>query len=433
MITKQSDVDWPTVLKTLGGGATLGAGIGTGTSLARYLHTLNAKAKASKNPHSDEDVLYLNLPAKKASHPANNAATFALSSLAGLGGTYGAYTGVRGMYSKLRKKQLEKEILAAQQTYIDSLNQQTAKEAKHHGQFSGITKAVGSGYLAALLTVLGSGIVTNKVLQKQFPSTKSPERNYLKKVVIRTMPSPDEAKPVSPDANENILRQNLANDKVASASGLRDLVCAVAQGRGDELKNLLEDNIGSSESVNLLFDTVKGASLIKSSSLNRNLAITWLVTDPMLSPIISTVSAAEYYGWVPHCKVASFVDPEWHNDLIGLTESITQETRRAIYAPLLSKLDPGNVKAATSILSNPIASKFIVAQAIHQMLHNNQPAPQAVAPPSGTSASTSDDSQETLQQPGQNNPSFEVDDQDASDFLQNNKDVVDQALTPAGI
>lgn len=422
MIQKRSNIDWPTVLKTLAGGATLGAGLGTGTSLIRYLSTLNQKAQKSKPV---EDIVYLNLPprgsTKMASGAANNAATFAAAGLAGVGGTYAAYNLVRDTYTKLRKHQLEKEIQGAQQTYIDALASQTKMAS---GQFSGITKMVGTGYLMALLSALGSGVVTNKILQKQFPAQQSAfaGRKGPKRIVIRTMPESDDT--VSPDATENLLRQNLANKKVAKASGLGDLVSAVAQGRGPELKSLLSDYTGSTEAINMMFDSVKGASLTKTSSVNRNLAVTWLVTDPLLSQALTPVIAAEYYDWVPHCKIAAHIDPEWHQDLMRLTESVMQETRQSIFAPLLKKLaSREQIKSATSILSNPIASKFIVADAVNRMLLNHQPQDQDSAVP--TTATTSEDSSGGGQA---QSPDFEVDDADAQDFLNHNKDTLDQVF-----
>jgi len=63
-MNKQAVIDWPTVLKLMGGGAMLGTGIGAGSSLVNYLSNLNAKAKAKQDTSRDDDVLYLDLPSK---------------------------------------------------------------------------------------------------------------------------------------------------------------------------------------------------------------------------------------------------------------------------------------------------------------------------------------------------------------------------------
>jgi hypothetical protein len=223
----------------------------------------------------------------------------------------------------------------------------------------------------------------------------------------------------------------LGNPKVASASGLADLVCAVAQGRGPEIKELLTEYAGTPGAVNFMFDTVKGASLVKTSALNKNLAITWLMTDPILSTVVEPLSAAEYYGWVPHCKVASFIDPEWQDDLVALTEGVVQETRRAMYAPLIDAMPEGLRKMASSLgpLRSPIMQKIVVADTLNRLLLGNQ----SHQNEAGTSANVSDDSAANAV-PGfeANRPTIEAEGTEANKFLNSNKDVVDDALSRAG-
>ena len=437
---KQAAVDWMTVLKTLIGGGLLGGGVGAATGLARHLSNLNDKVKAQQDTSKDDDILYVNLPAKRAGkEDRNTAGTFAMAGLAGLMGTYGAYNLVRDVYSKMRKRELQKEIDQSQQAYIGGLS--GTKEAS--GQFSGITTGVGSAYLAGLLSILGSAIITNKILQKQFPAIKSPLRNRPRKIVIRQAPDEqgmDKTIPVedaSPEAMENVVRMNLENGKSASVNELEDVVCAVANGRADELLDVLYSN--SPDGVDTMLDLVKGAGFEKVSSVNRNLAITWICTDPVMSKALAPVVAAEHYSWNPYCKMASFIDPAFHDDLVGIAESVAAGVRKEAFAPLISKLPDQLVKKASeeSIFQSPMVNRLLVADAIKRMILENpqqgrvQAQNQTPDKPISTdnSGSASEDSTVDPSQPAKGKTVIEAEDDDSSDFLQNNKDVIDEALT----
>jgi len=157
MNTKQAAVDWPTVLKLMGGGALLGGGTAAGATLVNYLSNLNQKAKRKADTARDDDILYLNLPAKRASD-ANSSATLGFGGIGSLLGAVLAYKAVRGVYGNMRRKQLQKELDAAQNTYLGGLSQSAQMDK------SAANRLVGGAYVAGLLTILGSAIMANKVL-----------------------------------------------------------------------------------------------------------------------------------------------------------------------------------------------------------------------------------------------------------------------------
>lgn len=365
---KQAAIDWPLVMKMFAGGALTGAGVGAGSSFLRYLQSLRDRTQT--DTAADDDVLYLDIPETpvKPSKPQRKAAstmTYATGGLAGILGTLLAYNAVRGAYQKARKKQLQKELDQAQQIYVGDLGTQRTF-AKGASQFGALSKGVGSAYLALFLAALGSGVVANRMLQKQFPPTKSPNRQRPRKIVVRTRKSPEEAeektlvsdKAITPDALEGLVRTNLNMPKVANADGsLADLVAAIAAGRGDEiLKNAAEYGLDSA------LDLVKGARHDKVSSLQHNLAITWLCTQPYLSEAIQPLAAAEFQdaGGEWYVKAAAFIPEQYHDDLVGLTEAATRESRKAFYAPLLEgrkiAMDLGGGLLETALLSRGIGS-----------------------------------------------------------------------------
>lgn len=361
--TKQAGVDWPSVAKMLAGGALLGGGAGAAVTFLNHLKELQAAAK----PPSDDDVMYLDLPAKqpkappmtrgykRASDDTNTAPTFALSSLAGLVGSALAYNTVRDVYNRRRKRELEKSLDEAQHVHLGNLTQKAAS------QYSIPTKVIGTGYLGLLLTALGSAVVANKMLQKRFPEVKSPELGKPKRILIRTV-DPKTNKPVqespveevSPDATEGVLRTQLADTKMAAHNELVSVVCAVAAGRGEELKNLIK-----AAGVEGMMAAVKGAELVKTSSVNRNLAATWLCHDPLMKAALSPMIAAEFFksaSWTFDLlpKLEEFGLKEAH--LIGLVEASTQAVRANTLEPVLTKM--ASVKQAEGVELSPLKTLF---------------------------------------------------------------------------
>ena len=352
MNTKSAGVDWPSVARMLGGGAMLGAGAGAAVTFLNHLKELKTNAE----PPVDDNVLYLDVPGKvpaqgvKRASAANTAPTFALSSLAGLVGSALAYNTVRDVYNRRRKRELESDLTDAQHVYLGQ--NQAMKSAS---QYSMTTKMLGSGELALMLTALGSAVVANKMLSKRFPPLQAPTVGQPKKIVVRSV-DPVTHQPlsdVSPDAMEGVARTSLADTKMAAHNELKDVVCAVAAGRADELKNLVK-----TAGVDGMLAAVKGASTSPTNPVDRNLAVTWICHDPLMHEALSPLVAAEFFksaSWtfdlLPH--LSGYGLDEQH--LIGLVEASTRAVRASTLQPVLEKM--AAVKSAEEGIS-PMKTLF---------------------------------------------------------------------------
>lgn len=387
---KQSDIHWPTVAKLFAGGAMAGAGLGAGTSLIRYLQTLNEKAQEQADHSQDDDVLYIKLPPKgqplanrtAVSAPkyaaANNAGTFATGSMAGILGTYLAYNAIRDMYQKSRKAQLQKELDSAHHMYLGNLSDQSALQ-KQASQFGLVSKGVGTGYLALLLSALGSGVVANKMLGKFFPPVQRPFADRPRKIVLESDdPAKDQvdepAGGVTPDEVEHLVRTTASQPKEASVcSQIADLVAAAAQGRCEEIRE------NAAIGVDLMFDTVKGARFEKTSSVNRNLAATWLSVDPLISEAIQPVLAAAFYEMSPGIfDKAAHVPAEYRKNLVDFTIEAAKEARRVTYAPLVAEI-PSIKQAEVGMpmfLASEILPYMMLSSSLQHTLKDNQDNPE---------------------------------------------------------
>lgn len=433
---KQAAIDWPLVLKMFAGGALTGAGLGAGSSFLRYLQSL--KDQTTPDSSADDDVLYLNLPEKPVKPGKSprtkmaSTATYATGGMAGILGTILAYNAVRNAYQKHRKKLLQEELDKKQQIYLGDLTTQR-DFAKGASQFSGLSKGVGTAYLALLLAALGSGVVANRMLQKQFPPAKNPNRQRPRKIVVRSKtPQGEEDRTitsnqaVTPDALEGLVRTDMALPKVANADcSIADLIGAVAAGRGDEvLQNAMEFGLDSA------LDLVKGARHEKVSHLDHNMAITWLCTQPFMAEAIQPLVAAEFQdgGGEWYLKAASFIPEEYHDNLVGLLEAGTHEARKAFYAPLFEG------KKVAMDLGSGMLESALLSKSLGSILGNKQPGQDSesgleqaqegrqVRQPGGTDTPISQDSTP---------PDIELSDDEAKRFWEQYGPSIDSAVAKA--
>lgn len=429
---KRSEVDWPTVAKLMGGGAVLGAGVGTASSLIRYLTALNERAKKRQKNLQDDDVLYLNLPAKQAAE-GNNAATFAVGGLGSLLGAYLAYDLVRGVHNKLRRKQLQKELDQAQNAYVGGLT--ALGPEKQASQFSGVTKLVGSGYLAGLLTMLGSAIVANKMLEKQFPVRKPDKAVQPRKIVVRTIrpdgeekEMPSESDMVTADGVEGLIRQNLAQEKSASAWGLTDLVAHVASGHGGEFKRLVSEH-----GVDAALDMIKGASRDDMDTVRANMAVSWIANDPVVSSAVQPFLAAQFHQDSPTLfkagrAILNEMEPEDVHDLVGVAELVAKSARHAAFAKVAARLPAVLIKRADALRINPLTENVLLANALSQMLEKPKDEPRSMLTVAPESVSPTDKAKKPERKAKKQRALMAVEDEDAEKFVGENKDIIDEVL-----
>ena len=435
-MNKSSSTDWNTVLRMLAGGSLLGGGAGAAITFANHLKELQDRAKPVS---TDADTLYLDLPAKpnpnakvaSADGNANTASTFALSGLAGLAGTALAYNAVRSIYNRQRKQQLEKELAQAHHIYLQG-NAEKAASA-----YSMPTKVVGSGYLAVLLTALGSAVVANNMLNKRYPSIQSPNEGQPKKIVVRTV-DPTTHQPisgmggpaadVSPDAVEGLARTQLARTKMAAQNDLVTVVSALACGRCDEMKNLIK-----TAGVDGMMEAIKGASRSHISPVECNLAVSLLANDTLLRESLSPMIAAEFFKSATWAfDVLPSLNEAQRSHLTSLVKSAAVAAREQALAPVLAKWDAahqagnaGIVKRAEEVSISPMKTLF-VAGALNSILDKNHDDP-------NSEEQARRDSPE-----GQDSPEakgvgvdLEVDDESAQKFVDRHLQEIDNLRKPA--
>ena len=430
MMHKQAGVDWTTVAKMFAGGSLVGAGTGAALSFVRHMQNLKEKAKQEEDTAKDDDILYLNLPPKKASDSAS-AGTFALGGMAGLAGTVMAYNMVRSMYTKMRRKQVQDELDKEQQIYLGGLSGTADPMSKQSSQFSIMSKGIGGAYLATLLTALGSAVIANRVLQKHFPPLKSPTEGKPRKIVVRTQrpnqpPEEEVDTPaeVNPDVVENLARVHLAAKEAATYDqrerhlslqddGIEDLVCAIASGRGDEIRSNIQ-----AMGVNATMDTVKGAHFEKLASLDRDAAVTVMANDPLISQAIAPLLASSFVDIsMGLCKVAQNIEARFRDDLVGLAKAATHIERQAIAGAMVKEAE------VSEDIPGPIRNLF-VAHTLSNIM---------------TAYGKEDDRKDIMQINGnvtasedsptrKRNPTVEAEDDKALKFLQRNGKSIDTAL-----
>lgn len=422
---KASATDWATILKMMAGGGLVGGGLASATMLGRHVNVLRDEAERAKKKDTsqDDNVLYINLPpGKKASANADTAPTFALGTVGALASGAVAYQAVLRAYQKHRKQQMQKELDAAQQMYVTSMDPKVKQAA-----FSGSTKAIGSLYTAALLAALGTAVTTNKLLTKHFPPLKDPNRDMPKKIVVRTK-APDKDpesldytvasdKTVTPDAAEGVLRTHLADKKASALSGFEDLVCALGQGRGPEVVQAL-DNGG----LDLAFSVIKGASADPVNRFDRELAITRLAIDPLFSNAFLPLAAAEVHEAGPGlCKIASFIPQPMQDALEGYSATATGIVRQKIHEPVIKCA--GIKKADLTEMINQLV--------LSSALDRAQDGQQGKTPlDTGTNAvGRIESTDDKVKQP---NTRMGAEDTDALQFLQHHGDALNAAVQKVG-
>ena len=427
---KSAEIDWNTVGRMLAGGAMAGAGTASAVSLLRYLQDLRQRAAQTQRPDTawDDDVVYVNLPGrpKRASDGSNTAATYAFGGLGGLLGTILSYNLVRDLYHKQRKRQLQGDIDKAQQIYLDRLS--PVKSAA--GQFSTLTKGIGTAGLLALLTTLGSAVVANRVLSAKYPALKSPNRDKPRKVVIRRLDSGAPAEETvervdgTPEATETLLRNHLANKEASSVSGFADLVAAVSHGRSAEVLDALADG-----GLDGLFAVVKGAAVKESALFQRDLAATWVAAQPGMSEAVRPLLAAELQAAHPGeydvvCKLASSdseIIGEQLSVLAQLAVEVNRERRAERWRPALGKSASTDM---LGLLPGPLDTVGLANELSNLLTVTNETETEQ---PASTLASASSRESAPITQ-HKKGVDFEMDDEASLQFARRHGDMIDGVL-----
>jgi len=332
--TPKSAGNLETFANYLGGGLSIGASIGGLTSLINHFKRLNEKAKAEEDTSADDDVLYVNLrrPTQKSAEA--DELTHMLGMAGGTLGVLGGYAGIKRLYHDFKRKQLQKELDAAQNAYLDTIVPE--KSAMNWSQMGDLLFRT-PGALAILLGA-SSGVLADRLLTKNFPSPKAPSGMKPKRLVLRESPDAAEedvgtktASADMDDAFEGLLRTVLALPGIEH-SELPDLVKAAADGDLDGLLSASDHN------TDALFGFAKQAKDTGSAEA-RELAIGWLVREPEIADAVKLAAALEFAEACPLAMtLGAAADPETQKDLIKLAAEFCRVVRAGIWSDVTNPL-----------------------------------------------------------------------------------------------
>ncbi len=321
----QSQVDNQMLGHWLGGGLAVGGSAALLTSLVNHFKTLNEKAERAKDTSGDDDVLYVNLRHGQPKVATTGGTAVAMTSAA-IGAPVG-YALIRKLYEKQKRKAMQKELDEAQNAYLDTMAPR--KDGEKEASFW--DKALAMPGVATLLLAASSGVLTNKILDKNFPAPKAPASIRPRRLVLRDQPPVEEEEEVrekaaaEADASEGLLAMVLAHREAGEASGLGDLLKAAAAGRTEEILH------ASDEGIDTMFEVVKSAGVPEpTTALQRDLATGWLVREPEIAEAIKLAAALEFSNAYPMAMaMASAVPADMQDDMIKLSALFRQYYRAA--------------------------------------------------------------------------------------------------------
>ncbi len=269
MDKKAIDIDPSVVSRFATGGLLTGAGGAAALSLVRMLREMRLKQRETE-PQTDENTIVLTLPRKTAevttSHPTKakmvpaikrttiaskgtqprrpdctfgpslkkyGTAWPSLSAgvLVGLAGTAAGAHLVNRVYQRHREKNLQTDLDAARQEYLDALagGQKTAdflglpySEQEKDASVTGMLNwPIAMATIMSILGAGGAGYVTKRVLDEKFRDTQTrgldiPKAN---RIVFRSQPKQQNSVPIEPDEEED--------EKNASAQDIECVKAAV--------------------------------------------------------------------------------------------------------------------------------------------------------------------------------------------------------------
>jgi hypothetical protein len=335
------------------GGAALGAGAGGATALLNQLNDLHRESAEVDKPNADVLKLTLRDPNKQQQKVAGVAAPAAgdqspslmrgpLSIVAGLLGAGAGYAGVRGIHQYLKKRDLQAQLDAAQNGYLDVLDSEAQGQKKKAAAAMAARKGMQTPEAlwsvplsAAMLLGLSSGVVSNQVLRHAFPDRQPGARVLPKRVVVHRdgMDDSDDVDvPVEKQANAEFV-ENVAW-LGSSDSDIRDAVFAAAAGRFAEMKKVAND-IGPEA----MLDVVKGYGGANIPPLRVKLAARLLSGDPEIGPTIRLIATAEFVEKsADFFQLARNLSPSKQRAMLKYASRFSTEILGALFAQDIDRL-----------------------------------------------------------------------------------------------
>jgi hypothetical protein len=420
---KKKAIDWNKVAPMMSGGLMLGGGVGAAVALYKLMNRLNENRKKEKDTSYDDDTLYLTTTApdpEDAKSASEKKATSPTTVLAGgLGGLLAAYVGYKGVdaiYNKVRQSRLQAELDEAQNIYLDRLQQGKQASMEKEALGSNLDR-MGAGAMAVpLLVALGSALITNRVMSKANPKIKKPGKNNLRKIVLKSPekktvkeekkveePKQEPAQEERPDGITEEDLQNLMQLSMAKSSSIRDLVCAHAtDGFDNILDNFKEYGLFTTMDLN------KGASSDDITFEQKSKSIEALSKQAAMQDSLALYCASEFFDISPTlCKNASLLED-------GDAEALVDFSRE-FYSDCTKNKHSKSAAAAAialSLLQQPDVNE---SDSEGLQIGNSQDSESKKRP--------DEDSENTV-----DGVHLDATDEEAQQFLEKYKDVIDAAL-----
>ena len=262
--------------KFLIGGATAGTAVAGTAGLLDYVKYLKNKADMENNPNSlDNDTIYIDkqIPGVNKSAALNSGVALAGGALTGLA----SFVAISKMYQLMKKKQLQKDMDAAQSVYTDTFQEKAAADGKSISTPELVGSAMPVG--ALILAGLASGAITYQSLRKSFPSLADSRK---RKDVLDQNPSRVETRYVDEEGNpiKAASVDDLTDDDYAYGMAYAGFMAKNAGDNNDLLSSLfnsvvydsfdsLEDVVATGDGESL-HGFVKAASALEEPELTPN-------------------------------------------------------------------------------------------------------------------------------------------------------------------
>jgi hypothetical protein len=220
-----------------------GAALGGGTMMAaKLLHYLN-ESDPDKLKEEDDDTLYVYKKANgdnDSEDDGDGTMGYALGVPGSIAAALGTAWLVNQLYNKMRKDEAQKELDEAQRMFIRASGMTPVDEFKKKasndlasGEVSNFAKLKGSMIALPLLVALTTGIVSNAILESQFPLEKkkpSPPRRIelIDEEDAKRMQAVEKLASAVDDNAKELLIRTLHLTKSASCD-ISNLVAAIAE------------------------------------------------------------------------------------------------------------------------------------------------------------------------------------------------------------
>lgn len=347
-------------------GLKAGVGVGAGAALLNQLHDIATEARGSSP--LEKDVLRIKIgPRPKdekavAKYASLMRGPLALT-LALLGATSG-YVGARKLHQMYKKKELEKDLDQAQNSYINVLGEAPQTKAAAAGQpMSKLETLTSLPPAVAILMGLASAAVANQTLQHTFPDRKPGTRLMPRRVVIsqpREGASDDTETLAAPKSAALAHLVDTVTGWHFGNSDVEDVVAAAGAGRFEEMRKVARD-LGFEAMLN----TVRGASKQMISHPRLKLASLLLCSDPELAPSLGVLANAEFGEGSPLLRDwGNRASPELQDRLIKFATTLSSMYNAQIVLPRVLALTEVSKSAAAA--PAPVAIQQLLAQMLAQ-------------------------------------------------------------------